>query len=90
MTFTKINKVVPKIIKSHNLSQAMEAAYICRIAEQTASKEFVPIIFKNGILTIVAKDHIRAQELQLNCQNIITKINRALGKDIVKKLRFRT
>lgn len=45
-------------------------------------------VFKNGMLTVVAPGLVSA-ELSMRSSGLREEINKALGRDIVKKLRFR-
>ena len=47
------------------------------------------INFRNGVLTIMAGNPICAQEVMYQQHRIMGKINMELGKEVVKRIRFR-
>lgn len=61
--------------------ESMVGPEIARIA--------VPLLVKNGVLWIRVKNNIWANELSLFIPNLMKKIARQIGKDVVKEIRFK-
>ncbi len=53
------------------------------------SKHSKPKAFKNGILFVDTNHSLWASELQLRSHQIRTKLNKALGSEMVKEIHFR-
>ena len=49
-----------------------------------------PTAERDGVLTITCSDSVWAQELYLMGSELVSRLNRALGEDLVQSLRCRT
>jgi predicted nucleic acid-binding Zn ribbon protein len=56
--------------------------------DQTASEKSKAIRFKDKILTVAVLSSVWAQEFQYNQQDIVEKINKKFGRNIVERIRF--
>jgi len=55
---------------------------------QNIAQQASPAYFKNGILTVSCLSSLIMQELQYREQEIVEKINKKAGREIVSKLRY--
>ena len=55
---------------------------------ETISEMLKPKEFKNGLLVVNADNSVLIQEMQIKREEIISLINKELGRSLVKKLRF--
>ncbi len=95
--FKKIKDIIPSSLSRYGLDRQAQASFVCFIFKEAikekwgeeVSKNIQPLSFKNGVLRIKVSDSIMASEIQLNQFEITNKINKKIGKDIVKRLQFR-
>jgi predicted nucleic acid-binding Zn ribbon protein len=98
MTFTPLGKALDdKISDKSALKQQVEASQIVEIAEKVLeemfgelSKHAKPLFLKNRTLTISCSTSVMAQEIRLNQMDIVEKVNKALGKKEVDRIRYLT
>jgi predicted nucleic acid-binding Zn ribbon protein len=65
----------------------LRSAWPCIVGSLLAGKTF-PARLKNDTLSVLVQNHAWAQELQLKKPVLIEQVNRVLGEDTVKELRF--
>lgn len=87
--FKKINQLLPKQLHQKNLHNLAQAAYVCHLADQLAKGRYNAISFKNGVLTLGVKNNFEAIALQSEQMLIILEINKKLGQDSIKRLKYR-
>lgn len=85
----KIDQLLDKQTRKYGVYNQAEASRICFEAQKIYKDLFRPLSFKNGVLTILVKNSIKAQEIQLQSHKIIEKINKKIGSPAVKRLKFR-
>jgi predicted nucleic acid-binding Zn ribbon protein len=77
-----------------DLAPATTLARIQQIWEQTAGTVIAqagrPSAEHNGVLTITCSDAVWAQELDLMGAELVLRLNRELGEELVQRLRCRT
>lgn len=75
--------------KYTRLSGPLKAARVCEQARVAANGRFNVLSFRDGLLTVGVKNSGEAANLQLESNQIIDNINKELGEEIVKRLRFK-
>lgn len=85
----EINKIINRVANRRNLTKICDSSYVCYLFNQTF-KELKAVAFKAGNLYLETNDSFESQEIYLKQVQIIEKINQRLGKEIVKKIKFRT
>lgn len=94
----KISKLTRNTLAGKKLGRAAEAAFICHVANRVLKeifdkdflKEIKIISFKESILYIEIANSCYAQELKIKEGEIVGKINRSIGKNLVGKIRFKS
>lgn len=84
-----INNSFSDNTKYQRLKKPLQAAKVCEEARKQAHARYEVISFRDGLLTIGIKNSSQAMEIQMQSQNIIEGINRELGKEMVKKIRYK-
>lgn len=86
----RIFNSLKKRLNARNLGQIAQSSYICEKA-RIIGKEyfFIPISFKNKLLTIEVKDNYVAQEIQFKKEEIIKKINLQIKSNMVDNIRVK-
>lgn len=64
-------------------------AVVCGDLPKEIIEAIKPSVFKGGVLTITAPQMVTG-ELQMRSEGLIKEINKALGRRVVIKLRFRS
>lgn len=87
-----MNKDIKNIFKKRLaergiLSQA-QAAEVCDAARKVMGGECRVVSFTGGTLKLSAPDSAKAHLLRLKQQQIIDDVNKELGEDKIKKIRF--
>jgi predicted nucleic acid-binding Zn ribbon protein len=76
------------------LAPATTLARVQRIWEQAAGEAVArachPTAERNGVLTVICSEAVWAQELDLMGSEVSSRLNEALGEQLVKGLRCRT
>jgi len=94
MDFTPLKKALKKRVESYKFKHKVEAKEICHLWEGVVSDLFSPGIskktkalhFRSGKLTVEVSNSALSQELRLNENKIIEKLNSKIGKERVKKV----
>jgi len=77
-----------------DLAPATTLARVQRVwgqaAGATIAEAGLPTAERNGVLTITCSDAVWAQELDLMGSNLVSRLNEALGEELVQRLRCRT
>jgi len=84
-----IKNIIGRQSKLKRLQKPLEAAYICKIADSLALDRYGAISFKNGLLTVGVSSNLAAANLQVESSKIIERINQKVGKNKVKRIRFK-
>jgi len=84
-----IKKIINRQSKLRRYQKPLEAAEVCKIAEGIYEGRFEIISFKNGLLTVAVNSSAAAASLQSEQATIIDKINRKIGEEKVKRIRFK-
>jgi len=96
MVFHDINKILPGSIQRAGVGRQVQASQILDIFEKSARqilsdevvKQIKPLHIKNNILTIACLSSLVMQEVQYREKEIIEKINKEVGGETVRKLRY--
>lgn len=88
----KISDFLEELLAGHGLSSVtwmvrLRAAWP-KVVGPLLSRKTSPARMKNGVLTVLVRNHAWAQELQLKKPVLIAQANAALGTDSVKDIRF--
>lgn len=94
--FSKLsNHLQAKFSKKDDLARQLLIVKVFDIYKQETKKQFpqeaaiIPIQLKNKILTIRVLNSVLASELRFGEREIISRINRTLGKEVVKRILYR-
>ena len=79
---------------SHNprylkLRKPLEAAEVCDAARDQAQGRFEGVSYKHGLLTLSVSNSSEAGNLQMETQKIIDNINKKIGQEKVREIRFK-
>ncbi len=97
MSFVSLQDALNKKISANqNLNKQIESAQIIEIAKQVLVEIFEPeivssikpLFLKNRTLTLSCLSSAVAQEITLNQNQIIEKINEKIGKKEIDRLRY--
>lgn len=96
MSWQKINELLPQETKQLQQRAQVEGAQVCRLWQEYAGRFFLERIIKNheainfreGVLTITVANPEYLSELRAQQYKIIGLINQALGKRLVKTVRY--
>lgn len=97
--FTPVGELIKTLPRRTRVPNAILAIHVRRAFSESLKKVCADLpaetliavkapVFKNGVLTVVAPQLVCA-ELSMRAGGLISDINRALGRDVVKRLRFR-
>ena len=92
----KLSSSISFQVNRLGLGKEIEAARVCSFwdkiitekFDQTASEKSKAIRFKDKILTVAVLSSVWAQEFQYNQQDIVEKINKKIGREVVERIRF--
>jgi len=96
MPFTGLSNLLGKHVRKRGLNSQVQAAMILEFFKQVIdplfdakSRESIrPLYLKNGTLMVAVLSPALAQELKLHEPDILKQINKKVGFDTVKGLRF--
>ena len=91
-----INYDLKKSINKAGIDKQVKAAQVCHfwheairgIFGQEIAKKSQAIKFKNGALTVAVLSSVLAQEFKFKEDEIKTEINKKVGYNLVRKIRF--
>jgi predicted nucleic acid-binding Zn ribbon protein len=89
MAMDKIGKILGGESRLKRFQKPLEAANVCQAAATCVDARYNIISFKNGLLTVAVRSSAEAANLQMKSGQILECINKKLGKDLVKKLRYK-
>lgn len=98
MSLQKLDSLLPTQLDQLHLKAEVEGAQVCKLWHEYAEQFFLSrvmenheaINFRDGVLTILTNTPEIAQEIQTQKYKIIARINRALGRNLVTSIRFRS
>ncbi len=98
MSLQKLDSLLPKQIKDLHLRAEIDGMQVCKLWHEYAEQFFLSrtmenheaINFRDGVLTILTNSPEIAEEIKTRKHKIIARINRALGKNLVVSVRFRS
>ncbi len=86
----RINKTIKKRLNKYNLTQSVQAAFICNQADIIGkSYQFKSVSYKNGLLTISVENNMIAQEARFKEKEIIKQINEKVKNLKIRKFIYR-
>jgi len=94
--FQPIKNLLPKSLERSKIGRQVEISMILeefnrvveKILGEKATRRIKPLYLKNKVITVATLSSVLAQELKLNEEKIIKKINEKFGREIVLKLRY--
>lgn len=91
-SFEGLSLILPKVIKELGLEKGIKeqrAVELWRkVVGKTIGEKTKPLSITQGVLRIKVKDNIWKQELYFLKEELKEKLNRALGEDMVKNIKF--
>jgi len=93
--FESLRKILEKKKKELPQSRELLATQVCYLFEQTAKNFFKKdlslkaLFFKDGALFVRAPQAVLRQELKLLEKEIIEKINKKIGKKVLRRIVYR-
>ncbi len=84
-----INKFISNNIKYKRYEKPLRAANVCNIARKQADGRFGVISFRQGLLRLSVKSSPQAASLRAESEKIIAEINKEIGNEAVKEIRFK-
>lgn len=96
MAFAGLKILLDQAINRAGLKGATDAAGVCDLWPKVISEKFgeefgkkcEAIKFKDGVLSVRIFGSAFAQELELEKESVMDAINKKLGKNIVKRIKF--
>ena len=93
---SSLKNFLDKSINKAGIQKQIEAARVCFLWEEVireifneeAARKSKALKFKNGILTVAVLSSVLAQEFNFKREEIKGEINKKLGGERVKKIRF--
>ncbi len=93
MTLTEILGLLRQIFTRHGLAEEFQEQEPLFLWEEAVGERIArlasPLRVREGILFVEVKSHVLAQELSLLKEDYIRKLNRLLGEERVRDIRFR-
>ncbi len=89
MSIENISKILAGQSKLKRYQKPLEASRVCQTARGCIDPRWNIISFKNGLLTVGVTSSAEAANLQMKSIEIIECINKKLGQEMVKRLRYR-
>ncbi len=94
--FQDIGSLLPKAIKKAGIDRGVEASRVQRVFSQIVgqilpsdlAKKVKPLYVKNKVLIVAALSSVVAEELRFQQDKIIANINKKLGKEVVKEIKY--
>ena len=95
--FTNLKRHLNKKLKQLGIENKVEAALVCEawgkavvsIFGKEGAKNTRALFFKDNTLTIQVENSSWASEVKMRESKLVEGINKELGKDIVKRIRFK-
>jgi len=84
----KVSKILMPVMAKKGLGGAAVAAQICFYASEYGKGSFTALSFSRGVLKLSCKDSIDAGEVQMMSEEIISYVNKKIGKNIVTRIRL--
>ncbi len=84
----KVGKYLMKVMAKKGLAGAAVSSQICFYAQEYGKGSFEIISYSRGVLKLCCKDSIDAGEVQMMSDEIISHVNKKIGRQIVKRIRI--
>lgn len=84
-----VGNILSRRIAAMGLTRQFNAAFICGKAKDVGGGKWDAISFRNGILKLRVSSNEEAYFIKVRSDEIVSQINRAIGKDVVKRLVFK-
>jgi len=91
-----IKSLLPKSIKRAGINKQIEATQVLEMFNKVVKdffndefqRDLRPLYIKNKILTVACLSSIIAQELYFKEKDIIARINKSFGQEIINKIKY--
>jgi len=96
MTFTRINKIIPKAVKTAGLTVKLDEAQLLANFNDVAVmifgdrvlKKIKPLYIKDGTLMVACLSDILAENIKRQERRFLFELNRPFHKGVIEKIRF--
>ena len=85
----KIGKILGQESRLKRFQKPLEAANVCQAGASCVDARYNIVSFKNGLLAVAVRSSAEAANLQMKSSQILECVNKKLGREAVKKLRFK-
>jgi predicted nucleic acid-binding Zn ribbon protein len=89
MAMDKIDKILTRESRYKRFQKPLEAANICAAGASCVDARYNIVSFRNGVLAVGVRSSAEAANLQMKSGQILECVNKKLGKEIVKRLRYK-
>lgn len=91
--FVHISDIIDKVVKNYRLESDEELTHVWRLwnglVGEIIAKNAQPAAFKGKILLVHVNSSAWIHQLQFLKEEIITKVNAALGKNLIEEIKFK-
>jgi len=84
----KVGKYLMKVMADKGLAGAAVSSQICFYATEYGKGSFGVISYSRGVLKLSVEDSIDAGEVQMMSEEIISHVNKKIGREMVKRIRI--
>lgn len=85
----KISQFISGNPRYNRFKKPLEAANVCDSARALANGRFTIVSFRTGLLTLSVSSPAEMQNLQSDSEEIISEVNKKLGRKLVEKIRYK-
>jgi len=85
---SEIKNLLSGRMAHYGFKKQYDASLICEEADKVSGGQFMAISCRAGVLKVKVRSASRAHLVRMNQDQIISKINEALGEEKVKRMRF--
>jgi predicted nucleic acid-binding Zn ribbon protein len=94
--FHSLKNLLPKSLERSKIGRQVEISMVLeefsraveKILGEKSARRIKPLYLKNRVITVATLSSVLAQELKLNEDKIIKKINEKFGREIILKIRY--
>jgi hypothetical protein len=86
----KVGKILMGVMAKKGLAGAAVSSQICFYSDEYGKGHFTTISYSKGVLKLLASDSIDAGEIQMMSEEILSYVNKKIGRTVAKKIRIMT
>lgn len=83
-----VKRYLKRRMAHYGLGKQYDASLICEEADKVSGGQFTAISWRSGVLKVRVRSASRAHLVRMNQDQIILKINTALGEEKIKRMKF--